>query len=251
MQEEPCCFVQSGGDPLGAASRAAFSAASACSAASAANGHPRSWARPPPHLPGNHRLRSWRCGAGTDRQVAVGGALLQDAQRGFGGRPRRAGTRQRRAREAVEARPRRGHGRGDDRDGATDGSRGRGRRAPRARERSGDDVRRDARVAHRPRAARGRATARPPDRGRPRRAPDEAGAAPTRRPAPRTAAPALSSLGTVRLHSRSTKPSRSPGRRDRAGHRARLSVSGEPSAAIHSQSPPARPGPRLDRTKAR
>ena len=91
---------------------------------------------------------------GADRQVAVGGALLQDAQRGDRGRSRRAGTRQRRAREAVEGRRRWGHGRGDDRDGAPDGGRDRGRRAPRARERGGDDVRRDARVARRPRAAR-------------------------------------------------------------------------------------------------
>jgi ribosome-associated heat shock protein Hsp15 len=64
--------------------------------------------------------------------------------------------------------------------------------------RGGDDVRRDARVAGSPRAARARATARPPARGRPRRTPDEAGAAPARRPAPRTAARALSSVGTVR-----------------------------------------------------
>src|SRR5918995_2915672 len=61
----------------------------------------------------NQRLRSWRYGPGTDRQVAVGGALLQDAQRSVQGRPPRAGTRQRRAREAVEGRPRWGHGRGD------------------------------------------------------------------------------------------------------------------------------------------
>jgi ribosome-associated heat shock protein Hsp15 len=53
----------------------------------------------------------------------------------------------------------------------------------------------DARVARRPRAARARATARPPARSRPRRAPNEAGAAPARRPPPRTAARALSSVG--------------------------------------------------------
>jgi hypothetical protein len=63
-------------------------------------------------------------------------------------------------------------------------------------------------------AERGGEPRRSPARGRPRRPPDEAGAPPTRRPASGTAARALSSVGTVSFHSRSTKPSRSPGRRD-------------------------------------
>ena len=49
--------------------------------------------------------------AHADRQVALGGAILQDARRGDRGRARRPGARQRRAGEAGEGRRRRRHGR--------------------------------------------------------------------------------------------------------------------------------------------
>ena len=75
----------------------------------------RGAARP---YPANPRLRSWRSWTRCGSTSGCGRRVLQDAQRGDGGRPRRAGTRQRRAREAVEGRRRWGCSRGDDRDGA-------------------------------------------------------------------------------------------------------------------------------------
>src|SRR5438045_91088 len=57
-------------------------------------------------------ILSERGGGGPDRQVAVGGAVLQDARRRDRGRPRRSSARERRPRQAGEGRPRRRHGRG-------------------------------------------------------------------------------------------------------------------------------------------
>jgi hypothetical protein len=176
------------------------------------------------------------------RESAAAIMAVVDQVRIDRGHPRPAGTRQRRAREAVEGRRRWGHGRGDDRDGAPDGGRDRGRRAPRARERSGGDVRRDARVTHRPRAARARARARPPARGRPRRAPDEAGTAPARRPAPRTAARALSSVGDRVLPAASRRRNRAAAR-PLGGHRA-----ADHATAARRERAPRPSEPRLPRT---
>src|SRR5881392_3212044 len=55
-----------------------------------------------PGLRRDSRLRSWRRESGADRQVALGGTPLQDAQRCERGRPRGAGTPERGTREASK-----------------------------------------------------------------------------------------------------------------------------------------------------
>ncbi len=124
-------------------------------------------------------------GAHAGRQVALGGALLQDAKRRDRRCARGPGARERRAGEAVEGRARRRHRRGLDRHAPPDRRRHRHRGQARLGHRRRQALRRDARVGRaqraRPAAAPPRATA----RRRPRRAPDEAGAATARRVAPR------------------------------------------------------------------
>ena len=152
----------------------------------------RSSSRPPfRYLPfdpqlARERLRSWPCGSGADRQVALGSTDVQDAQRGDRSRPWGAGTRERRARKALEGDSGGRHDRSDRQDSTAHARRYRGGRAPRFSWRSSHAVRGDARVARRPGTARGRTWAFPSAWRQPRRTPNKAGAAPTRRTAPRT-----------------------------------------------------------------
>ncbi len=93
-------------------------------------------------------------GSGSRRQVAVGGALREDAERGDGSRPRRARQGRRRAGQAGAG----GHGRRHARDPARDGPPRRRRHGPRRPPRAGegrrDALRGDARVARGAGAAR-------------------------------------------------------------------------------------------------
>ena len=126
-------------------------------------------------------------GPGSRRQVALGGALRQDAERGDGPRPRRPRQGRRRAGEAGAGGRRRRHARDPARDGAPHRRRHRRGRPPRAGEGRGDALRGDAGVARGARAARARAPARTAARRRPRGTSDEAGATAARRAAAGTA----------------------------------------------------------------
>ena len=137
-------------------------------------------------------LRSWRCGSGADRQMALGSTHVQDAQRGHCGGSWGAGTRERRTRKALEGHSDGGHDRSDHQDGPAHAGRNRGGRAPRPGERCTNDVRGDARVTGRPRTPRCRAAAFASARSRPRHTPHEAGAAATRGTAPGASGYALS-----------------------------------------------------------
>ena len=142
--------------------------------------------------------------------MAVGGALLQDAQRGDGGRPRRAGTRQRRARKPSKV-----VGAGD----AVEVTIGTARQtvAGPLSPSAGPASAAVTMYAETPesRAAREqhgleRRLARPlgADLG----APNQAGAASARRPPPRTAARALSSAGDRVLPAASRRRNRAAAR---------------------------------------
>ena len=93
-------------------------------------------------------------GSRPDRQVALGGAVLQDAECGHRRGARRARAPERRPREAVQGGQGRRHRRGEDRAAAVDGRRPRHLRQARPGERRCDALRRDARVGRGARAAR-------------------------------------------------------------------------------------------------
>ena len=81
------------------------------------------------------RLRSWRCGSGADRQMAVGSPHVQDAKRGDRGRTWGTGTCERRARKALEGNSHGGHDRSDHQNIPAHAGRDCGGRAPRHGER--------------------------------------------------------------------------------------------------------------------
>src|SRR6478672_586548 len=134
------------------------------------------------------KVRSRR-GTGTRGQVALGGALRQDAQRGDRARPGRPRQGWWRARQARARGLRRRQGRDPTRDDASHPRRHRCRRPPRSRQGRCDALRGDARVARGARAARGRAAGIAAARRRPRGTADEAGPEAPRGAAAGTAPP--------------------------------------------------------------
>ena len=136
-------------------------------------------------------LRSWRYGSSADRQVALGSAHVQNAQRGDRGR-----TWGRVHVNGERVKPSKAVRTGDTIEVTiktfrhtlvvTGIAERRARRAMHSR-----SMRRP-RVAHRPRTARCRTSAFPSARSRPRHTPHQAGAAPPRRTAPRTRGHTLS-----------------------------------------------------------
>jgi hypothetical protein len=143
----------------------------------------------------------YRCrgGTGTRGQVAVGGALLQDAHRRYRGGRRRTCPRQRRSRQTCEGDRDRRHGRADAPRGQADAARDRARRSSRLGKRRVCSLCGDGRVDRRARARRTAAATRETTRRRPRGTTEQTRSATARSAAARTTASALTNAHAAKI----------------------------------------------------